>query len=387
MTAKYIENLYQTGDCKMSIGSTIKRLRREKKITQEELAECLGITSKAVSQWECDRTDPDISQIPALCRFFDVSSDELLGINMVCKTAERDALLERDYQLAKNGYIKESWEHLHDALKQFPGDFRIMESLVIRSAFLTESVCSADETESVKKECKYYCDRILDGCTVDTIRYTAIQYLCNYYAENGDIDQARDMANKMPFLSQSRDFLLAGIHEGTARKYLSQRLNYDLLQLLINRIPRNYRLDSDALLYSDQELVLLREKCAAVLNLLFEDGDYGFYHVVLSDIYRDQAQFFAGKKDETNALRYMEKAARHAIGFLQYMRQDKLTHSSQLFKGMQESPEGVMLSESDNIALQILKQLDSADFAFVKNRSKLETLRSTLCLYAQKNTI
>ena len=66
----------------MSIGSTIKHLRREKNITQEQLAEYLGITSRAVSQWECDRTAPDISQLPALCHIFHVSSDTLLGIDM-----------------------------------------------------------------------------------------------------------------------------------------------------------------------------------------------------------------------------------------------------------------------------------------------------------------
>lgn len=38
----------------MSIGTTIKRLRREKDITQEQLAEYLGITSRAISQWECE---------------------------------------------------------------------------------------------------------------------------------------------------------------------------------------------------------------------------------------------------------------------------------------------------------------------------------------------
>ncbi len=36
----------------MNIGSTIKRLRRERDITQDRLAEALGITSRAVSQWE-----------------------------------------------------------------------------------------------------------------------------------------------------------------------------------------------------------------------------------------------------------------------------------------------------------------------------------------------
>ena len=47
----------------MSIGSTIKKLRRERDMTQEQLAEYLGITANAVSQWECDRTAPDISQV------------------------------------------------------------------------------------------------------------------------------------------------------------------------------------------------------------------------------------------------------------------------------------------------------------------------------------
>ena len=52
----------------MSIGSTIKRLRREKDITQEQLTEYLDIASRAISQWERNRTVTDISQLPALCR-------------------------------------------------------------------------------------------------------------------------------------------------------------------------------------------------------------------------------------------------------------------------------------------------------------------------------
>ena len=60
---------------KMTIGATIRQLRREQDITQEQLAEALGITSRAVSQWECDRTAPDISQLPALANFFEVTTD------------------------------------------------------------------------------------------------------------------------------------------------------------------------------------------------------------------------------------------------------------------------------------------------------------------------
>lgn len=69
----------------MTIGSRIKQIRQEQNITQEQLADSLGITSKAVSQWECDRTAPDISQLPALARFFNVTTDKLLGVDITRK--------------------------------------------------------------------------------------------------------------------------------------------------------------------------------------------------------------------------------------------------------------------------------------------------------------
>ena len=61
----------------MTIGSVIRSLRRKNHMTQEQLAEALGITSRAVSQWECGNTAPDLSQIPPLCHLFGVTSDTL----------------------------------------------------------------------------------------------------------------------------------------------------------------------------------------------------------------------------------------------------------------------------------------------------------------------
>ena len=50
----------------MSIRATIKKLRRDRNITREQLAEMLGISTNAVSQWECVKTAPDISHLPVL---------------------------------------------------------------------------------------------------------------------------------------------------------------------------------------------------------------------------------------------------------------------------------------------------------------------------------
>ena len=72
----------------MSIGTTIKKLRRERDMTQEQLADSLGITANAVSQWECDRTAPDISQLPILANLFETTIDALFEYDDASKKAD-----------------------------------------------------------------------------------------------------------------------------------------------------------------------------------------------------------------------------------------------------------------------------------------------------------
>ena len=61
----------------VNVGKNIKRLRRERRITQMELAETLGVTAQAVSKWETKTNSPDIALIPKIAELFDVSIDEL----------------------------------------------------------------------------------------------------------------------------------------------------------------------------------------------------------------------------------------------------------------------------------------------------------------------
>lgn len=69
----------------MSFGKTIKKLRRDREMTQEQLAEILSISPQAVSRWETDMAMPDISLIAPLCNLFNVTSDELLEIDLAQK--------------------------------------------------------------------------------------------------------------------------------------------------------------------------------------------------------------------------------------------------------------------------------------------------------------
>ena len=62
----------------MTIGKRIAHLRKEKGLTQEELAGRMGISPQAVSKWENDQTCPDISALPKLSKLLGVTVDELL---------------------------------------------------------------------------------------------------------------------------------------------------------------------------------------------------------------------------------------------------------------------------------------------------------------------
>jgi len=61
-----------------TLGSRINEYRRQRNITQEQLAETMGVTSQAVSKWENDISCPDISILPQLADYFTVSLDRLI---------------------------------------------------------------------------------------------------------------------------------------------------------------------------------------------------------------------------------------------------------------------------------------------------------------------
>jgi len=85
-----------------TMGQIIRRLRKEKNLTQEELAEQLNISAPAVSKWENDTSMPDISQIVPLANLFGVTTDVLFGIHGADHEAEIRARLEEVFRMSDN---------------------------------------------------------------------------------------------------------------------------------------------------------------------------------------------------------------------------------------------------------------------------------------------
>ena len=63
----------------ISIGENIRHYRIQKELTQEELADFLGVSFQAVSKWERALAYPDIETIPIIANFFNITIDELMG--------------------------------------------------------------------------------------------------------------------------------------------------------------------------------------------------------------------------------------------------------------------------------------------------------------------
>ena len=87
----------------MNIGEKTKFLRKEKKVTQEELAEYLHISSQAVSKWETGASSPDIDLLPKLAIFFGTSLDMLLDFDQSQVDAAVEALVRESGRGVKAG--------------------------------------------------------------------------------------------------------------------------------------------------------------------------------------------------------------------------------------------------------------------------------------------
>lgn len=95
---------------KETFGQRLARLRKEKGLTQEEIAEKIGISPQAVSKWENDVSSPDISIIISLSEILDVSTDELLGRK---ETINPEVVEENEKPRHKDIHVSDGKDEIH----------------------------------------------------------------------------------------------------------------------------------------------------------------------------------------------------------------------------------------------------------------------------------
>ncbi len=325
----------------MNIGQKIKNLRKKQNITQEKLAAYLNISYQAVSKWENNTAYPDITLVPQIANFFGVTADELLGMKDVEENESLRKYEKKYFDLRRQGKILKSIEVAREVLKNHPRNFQWMLNLCYSLIQYTVT----DEQRAYSKEHKFeeeaieLCERILEDCTTDSIRHSAIQILCCSYPHVNKTEQAIILANQMPDLFTCKENLLTHIYEGEERIKACQKLLILMADQVCGLI---WILVSDGLMgkeLTSNQRIELSQKAISILDLLFsEDKENGFWTSVKERIYERMAKIYAKENDAENVIKALLLAEENAIIADESLTQDERKYNSLLINRLTYYP-------------------------------------------------
>jgi len=286
------------------VNENIKRLRKEKDITQETLADFLGISFQSVSKWERNESLPDITLVPAIANYFGVTIDELMGNDKI-RAEEQIQKYFADYKKASMSAKteKDCIPIAKQAYRDYPYDYRVM--MFYASALIYNSSYSVSEREEIKR----LCNLVLDGCTDDKLRQEALHWLFNATV---DKDEKLKILGRMYNLDEpSLDCkeMLLSIYPIETEK--GMELTQDIIRdkwwylnnylynygNLFNENNEKYSVDSET-------RIKIIKKCMGIFYALFDEDDLGEY------------LFYEGQYNEFLAVEYAklgetEKALDH----------------------------------------------------------------------------
>ena len=176
----------------MNIGEKIKALRKEKKVTQEGLAEYLHISSQAVSKWETGASSPDIDMLPKLAIFFGTSLDHLLDFDQSRVDAAVEALIAESGRGGNDPARSEAF--LRKALEKYPNNDLLLTCVL-------EDMQQQNADLSRSAEIIEIGERILACTKDDELKIDVLRILAETYHSMGEQAMAEAWLAKIPGLN------------------------------------------------------------------------------------------------------------------------------------------------------------------------------------------
>lgn len=300
-------------------GENIKKLRKEKELTQETLAEFLGVSFQAVSKWERGETYPDITMLPVISSFFNVSVDELLGVN---KSREEEQINEylKLYEDMKLKDLTLIYNKFQKAVKEFPNDFRIliryMELLYEVKGFVQ------GEYKDISKEIASIYEKIQNHCTDDNIRIRSkvimISHLLTLYQcvpnEEGKyrvykeyLNHAEEIVSTLPSINDTKELMLTSLAFDTENYNTTLRNALEELLFIMQDTLFGYSYN-----YKPEKRLEIFKHIQGLINLIFDDGNFGKNCVNRLYNYGHIGHLYHQIGDDENALKYLKIAAEYA---------------------------------------------------------------------------
>lgn len=216
----------------LAIGENIRKLRNQKDITQEQLAEYLGVTAQAISRWESGNGYPDIETLPALAAYFRVTIEYLMGVDLTQQ--EQDDLALEIIQLVQTGNFQEAITKGRLGAQKFPANYSIIfayVSAITVYAGPKDSPISSNEKNVLIEEGLLLLRRIINS-NDDTMMIQAKLMSCTLLGSVKRFDEAAQIAGSMPSINCSQEFVLPRyLQKEHKESYILKILPYTLINI------------------------------------------------------------------------------------------------------------------------------------------------------------
>ena len=191
----------------IKIGEKIKFLRKQKNISQETLAEYLGVSFQAVSKWETSAAMPDITLVPAIASFFGISTDELFDFNLyeVEKNVEQ---IVHEHSKYWNEDRNKSESIIREGLKRYPGNDVLLNCLI-------GVIPVPERADEVIELCK----ALVQSTRFDDTRIDAYRIMAEAYASIGELSLAKDAIDHIPEIYFTKLEVMADLLDGEDMLY------------------------------------------------------------------------------------------------------------------------------------------------------------------------
>ena len=183
-----------------NFSENFKSMRKQRGLTQEQIAETLGVSCQAVSKWETNSSYPDISLLPIIADYFGVSVDYLIGHDTSKQIEEINTACVQVGELFDQSRYWEAIPILREMLIKHPGNEKLMYNL----AWALSGTCK-DSEENYQEAILLY-HKILEISTDTEMRTKVSRDLIYRYYTLGDIEKAKYFANTLPSFDLCREY-------------------------------------------------------------------------------------------------------------------------------------------------------------------------------------
>ena len=314
----------------VKIGEKIKALRKRDDMTQERLAEALGVTNQAVSKWESGSSYPDIEYISPIANIFNVTIDYLFDHDTAEKKRKIQDYVTQFYtsQLDNRTQCDEQINLMRQALAEFPAEEKLLLNLA--QALFWQWINNGGHSEiqngnefrfpDVEKnksigyweESMKISEELLDSSTDDHIRGECRSMLASIYGAIGEKDKLLAIAKKCGSIHHSMEGMLSENSWGEDGIRYKQEFLSALLTPLQNTL-RALAKRAGAEAEEEAFAILFR-----LHDLIFRD-DCGQHNHWLRFLYGAYAGFlFGNNKSSDEVLDALEQAFVHAKKYAEF---------------------------------------------------------------------